>query len=152
MKKYVVFIVIATALVQCESKDEKITRVATDTGGYTKIAWIDSIKNIGTIAAGKKTTISFRFKNTGEKPLYIISARPGCGCTVADYPKEAITPHATAVITAEFNAPGNTSGDFRKNIVVTTNTKGSVNHFIFFYGKIQNGKDSANAQKTGALQ
>jgi len=151
MKKY--FFVIATFIIlgSCNNEGDKTATnkasvtsatAAKDTGGYTTIQWVDSLKNIGTIAAGKKTEISFAFKNTGEKPLFIISAEPGCGCTVADFPKEAIAPGSEGVITAAYDAPSE-PGEFRKNIHVTTNTKGSDSHYIFFYGVIKKEGDSA---------
>lgn len=74
--------------------------------------------------------------NTGSKPLYVIAAQPGCGCTVADYPKEPILPGKEGIIKAGYNVHKDGQGDFRKNIRVTTNTVDNTDNYIFFYGTI----------------
>jgi hypothetical protein len=145
MKLFFFIIVILFSLTACENHDEQkkyLSKLAKDTATFTNIQWIDSLQDIGVVEAGKKTEIRFRFKNVGQKPLLIISAEPGCGCTIADYPKEPIAPAAEGIITAAYNVNAGTSGEFRKNIHVTTNTKGTQSHYIYFYGKIKNDKDS----------
>lgn len=147
MKTFVLILCSAIGLTCCQSQEAKITSVANDTANYTSIHWIDSLKNIGYVNAGTKTEIEFRFKNTGTKPLFIIAARPGCGCTIADYPEEAIAPNAEGVIKAEYGADKAFQGEFRKNISVTANTKDTSRHNIFFYGQIKKEADSATAKK-----
>ena len=147
MKIFVLILGSFVGLASCANREEKINQVAGDTTNYTTIHWIDSVKNIGFVNAGTKTEIKFRFKNTGTKPLYIMAARPGCGCTIADYPKEAIAPNGEGVITADYNAAEGTQGSFRKNIAVSTNTKGTTNHNIFFYGEIKKENDSTTAKR-----
>jgi len=146
MKIFIIIFCVIIGLTSCEGEDAKIAKAANDTVNYTSIHWIDSIKNIGFVNAGTKTEIKFRFKNTGTKPLFIIAARPGCGCTVADYPKEAIAPNGQGIITADYNTQKGTHGEFRKNISVITNTKGSTNQNIFFYGEIKK-EDNTTAKK-----
>src|SRR4051812_19203295 len=143
MKTFVLILCSLIGVVSCQNQEQQMNKVASDTTNYTTIKWIDSVKNIGLVEAGAKTEIKFRFKNTGSKPLFIIAARPGCGCTIADYPKEAIAPGAEGVITANYNVNKGSQGEFRKNISVSANTKGTTNHNIFFYGKIKN-SDSTN--------
>ena len=41
----------------------------------------------------------FKFKNVGDAKLVITSVHASCGCTVADYPKDFISPGATGEIT-----------------------------------------------------
>src|ERR671921_273392 len=118
MKLLVLIALLFIALGSCENKEGKMTSPETDSANYTTIRWIDSVKNIGLVTAGTKTEIKFRFKNTGTKPLFIIAARPGCGCTIADYPQEAIGPNAEGVITAEYDIHKGTQGEFRKSITV----------------------------------
>lgn len=153
MRLYLFIIITFVSLAGCKNQDAKkkdLSPLTRDTTRFTTIKWIDSVENIGTIEAGKKTEIKFHFKNTGGKPLYIISAEPGCGCTVTDYPKEAIAPGAEGLITAEYDVHKGTSGEFRKNIHVTTNTKGSTGHYIFFYGAIKSEGDTTVARKIDA--
>lgn len=147
MKTFVLIFCSFIGLASCENQEEKINKAANDSTNYTTIKWIDSVKNIDFVNAGTKTEIKFRFKNTGAKPLFIIAARPGCGCTVADYPREAIAPNAEGVITAEYDVHKGTQGEFRKNISVITNTKGSTYQNIFFYGQIKKEGDSTTARK-----
>lgn len=145
MKKCIFIIVVIIGFAACQSEDKQkkdLSALAKDPSKYTNIQWIDSLKDIGVVDAGKKTEIKFRFKNTGQKPLFIISAVPGCGCTVADYPKEPIAPNHEGTITAAYNVSNGTTGEFRKNINVTTNTVGTQSHYIYFYGRIRNDKDS----------
>lgn len=109
---------------------------ATDTTKYTTIQWIDSLKNVGNVQFGETVSIPFKFKNTGNYPLMILSAEPGCGCTVTDFPKQAIAPGAEGTITAAFDSNKGHEGEFRKNINVSTNTKGSTSQVLYFMGTI----------------
>lgn len=102
-----------------------------DSSQLTTIQWIDSIKNLGRITEGQKVEISFRFKNTGSKPLIIESVQPGCGCTVADYPKQPIPPGGEGEITGSFDSNGRENLQ-RKQIAVLANTKGSAHHTLIF--------------------
>ena len=112
-------------------KETGVITNTTDTVNLTTIQWVDSIKNLGRINEGQKLEVSFRFKNTGTKPLIIQSVRPGCGCTVADYPKEPIAPGGEGEITGSFDSQGRENLQ-RKEIAVTANTKGSAYHTLIF--------------------
>lgn len=138
-------IAIFTACQNTEVKKQptvKRNKELEDTSKFTTIKWIDSLKEIGTVLAGKTTEVKFRFQNTGDKPLIVVEAKPGCGCTVADYPEEPILPGKQGVITANYKVPADGHGEFRKNLRVTTNTKGSTDTYIFFSGKIKSATDS----------
>ena len=138
--KFVLSILFIIALYACNNQEaggEAASKLLKDTANFTNILWVDSLKNIGMVEAGKKTAITFHFKNTGTKPLFIVAAEPGCGCTVAAYPKEAIAPGRESAITAEYHVSSGTTGEFRKNIHITANTKGSTSQYIFFFGKIR---------------
>ena len=139
MKRFTFFSVIFLLFFGCADSDQKaasgrdpvVITNATDTSNLTTIQWIDSIKNLGRINEGQKLEIAFRFKNTGDKPLIIESVRPGCGCTVADYPKEPIAPGGEGEITGSFDSQGRENLQ-RKEIAVTANTKGSPYHTLLF--------------------
>lgn len=115
------------------SADKNTAAIASpaDTSQLTTIQWVDSVKNLGRINEGQKLEISFRFKNTGSKPLVITSVVPGCGCTVADYPKEPIAPGGEGEITGSFDSHGRENLQ-RKQIAVVANTKGSTTHTLVF--------------------
>ncbi len=118
------------------------SKAIADTLNYTTIQWMDSVQNIGTLTMGQNPTINFRFKNTGDKNLFIVSAQPGCGCTIADYPKEPILPGKEGVIKAGFDTKGQSVGAFHKGITVITNTLVNVNHNLIFSGEIKKDGDS----------
>lgn len=92
-----------------------------DSANFTTLQWIDSSKSMGTITEGDVLKISYRFKNTGTKPLIIEKVQPGCGCTIADYPKQPIAPGQEGEVKAEFDSHGK-EGIQKKNISVTANT------------------------------
>ena len=96
----------------------------------TTIQWIDSVRNFGRIQEGQKVALSFRLKNTGDKPLVIESVKPACGCTVADYPKQPLKPGEEGEITGEFDSQGR-EGQQHKEITVTTNTTARTQNIIF---------------------
>ncbi len=138
-------------LVACVNNDVKklpdMDLVIKDSANFTEIEWLDSLVDVGNIKSGSKSTIKFRFKNTGSKPLYIIQAKPGCGCTVADYPKQAITVGNSGEITAVFDSKNKPDEAFHKNIMVTANTKKST-YYLYFFGKIDNPGDSTTKVDT----
>ena len=73
-----------------------------DPATFTKVQWIDSVKDFGTINMGDSIQISFTCRNIGEKPLFLTQVNPSCGCTVASYTKEAILPGQTGFVTGTF--------------------------------------------------
>lgn len=108
-----------------------------DSSKYTSIQWDNPEQNIGELTLGAKAQIKYSFKNTGSNPLYIINVQPGCGCTVAEYPKEAIAPGETGVVVAGFDTNGQHEGTFNKFINVTANTKDGKDHNLTFTGEIK---------------
>ena len=101
-----------------------------DESKLTSIQWLDSSKSMGTVTEGGILKINYRFKNSGTKPLVIERVQPGCGCTVADYPKEPIAPGQEGEIRAEFNTQGR-EGVQKKNITVYANTREN-NYTLYF--------------------
>ena len=108
-----------------------------DTSSYTNIEWLDSIHtDLGKISEGQAIEISWRFKNTGNKPLVIQNVQAGCGCTIADKPKQPVAPGENGVIKAKFNSAGQGAGHVQKTVTVLANTKGNVNHNLSFSADI----------------
>ncbi|OQP59175.1 hypothetical protein A3860_38355 [Niastella vici] len=136
--KYFLALITAAIFVGCDYADKtpasgvtELPKEAFDSTKFTTIEWIDSTKDYGKITLGQKLDVSFRFKNTGDKPLIIRSVRPGCGCTAAEPPKEPIAPGAEGVIKATFNSEGK-EGHNSKDIFIDANTKGTQNHKVHF--------------------
>lgn len=134
--KYILALMTAAIFMGCDYADKTpgtalIPPEAFDSSKFTLIEWIDSTKDYGKIKEGQKLDVSFRFKNTGDKPLIIRSVKPGCGCTAAEPPKEPVAPGAEGIINASFNSQGR-EGHNSKDIFIEANTKGTQNHKVHF--------------------
>ena len=135
--KYLLAFIAASTFIGCDYADKTpagnatIPKEAFDSTKFTTIEWIDSAKNYGKITEGQKLDVSFRFKNTGDKPLIIRTIRPGCGCTAAEPPKEPVAPGGEGTIKATFNSQGK-EGHNSKAIYIEANTKGTQNHTVHF--------------------
>lgn len=135
--KYFLALISAAIFIGCDYADKtpggssNVPKEALDSAKFTTIQWIDSSKNYGKITEGQKLDVSFRFKNTGDKPLIIIDVKPGCGCTAAEPPKEPVAPGAEGLIKATFNSQGK-PGHNSKDIYVEANTKGTKSHTVHF--------------------
>ena len=94
MKKLIIPLAILVALVatyvQMEAKEVR------ENPNVAVFKWINTMHDFGEIPTGNPVTHKFTFTNTGDIPLVISSAKASCGCTVADYTKEAIAPGAEA--------------------------------------------------------
>lgn len=126
---------------QEETAETQAPAALADSASFTTIQWIDSVKEMGSIREGQKLEVSFRFLNTGQKPLIIASAQPSCGCTVPEKPEKPIMPGQEGQIKAVFDSEGR-SGTNHKTITVVANTKGSTNHVLEFNVNVL-GKDKA---------
>ncbi|MFN8153523.1 MAG: DUF1573 domain-containing protein [Bacteroidia bacterium] len=80
--------------------------------------------NFGTIKQGESVTHEFTFVNNGKEDLVITNAQGSCGCTVPQYPKEAIAKGAKGVIKVTFNSAGK-MGLQDKTVTLTSNAKNS---------------------------
>jgi hypothetical protein len=144
MKTLSLLILSIVIVVACNNVDKNkmstaSTPVNDDTSKYTTIQWIDSAKDYGKITEGQKLDVSFRFKNTGDKPLVIRNVQPGCGCTETSEIKEPIAPGAEGEIKASFNSQGRTGAN-NKDIYVDANTKGTTRHTLHFSVQVEKGK------------
>jgi hypothetical protein len=92
-----------------EAKSEKAPRLTI----------IEPVKDYGTVAKGEKLDWAFVIKNTGDADLQIIAAKPGCGCTVADFDK-VIKPGETGKVTAHVDTTA-FAGPIAKTITLETN-------------------------------
>jgi uncharacterized protein YpmB len=145
MKRLVLIISAAAALVACNSNGENKTtsdapltdslkqEALKDSSNFTTISWVDSTyKNLGDVKKGQVVEIPFVVKNTGDKPLIISSVQPGCGCTVAEKPEKPVLPGKEEKIVAKFNSEGQSEGSHTKTVVVTANTKPFTQHTLTF--------------------
>ena len=84
-----------------------------------RVTVLEPVKDYGTIPKGDKLDWAFVVKNSGKSDLQIISATPGCGCTVADFDK-VIKPGQTGKVTAHVDTT-NFAGPIAKQVTVNTN-------------------------------
>lgn len=87
-------------------------------------AWTTTVFDFGKIKHNTPVTHEFRFTNKGAEPLIITSVQASCGCTVAQYSKDAIAPGSEGFVTATYNAA--TKGIFNKSVTVNANTPDGV--------------------------
>jgi len=93
-----------------------------DTSNFTTIEWIDKInQTFPKIKEGKVLEISYRFKNTGTKPLVVQDVTASCGCTVPEKPAKPILPGEEGLIKAKFDSKGK-PGPQSKTLTVLANT------------------------------
>lgn len=148
--KYVVLCLISSGLLfACTSNDassgtatdslDRTNQAASvsDSANFTTVQWLDSIhQDLGKIQEGGVLEVSWRFKNTGDKPLIISNASASCGCTVAEKPEAPITPGGEGLIKAKFDSKGRT-GMQRKDVFVIANTTGNKDHQLSFSVDVQ---------------
>jgi hypothetical protein len=84
-----------------------------------RLTIVEPVKDYGTIAKGEKLDWSFLVKNTGDSDLQIIAAKPGCGCTVADFDR-VIKPGDTGKVTAHVDTTA-FAGPIAKTVTLETN-------------------------------
>jgi hypothetical protein len=145
--KYFFFVLSAIIFFSCTSTDkpstkeeaaqDSLNRVAmADTSNYTNIEWLDSTtQSLGKIKEGSIVEITWKFKNTGDKPLIISDARGTCGCTIADKPSEPVAPGQEGTIKARFNSQGQ-GPEAHKTVTVDANTKGQTQHLLTFTAQV----------------
>ncbi len=135
MKCLLSILLLVTLTVSCTSNDaatvsksdDSATRAnnlnaASDSTNFTQIQWIDSVhQQLGAVKEGSVVEVSWRFKNTGMKPLIVSNVNASCGCTVAEKPEAPIAPGAEGVIKAKFDSKQR-MGTQRKDVYVLTNT------------------------------
>ncbi len=78
--------------------------------------------DFGEVTEGDLVEGSFEIINKGKVDLIITSAKATCGCTVPDWPKEAIKPGESGEIKFTFNSRGRV-GKQSKSITLQTNTE-----------------------------
>lgn len=152
MKNFFILFIVAILFASCagtdtsgrqsgedSAKQAQRTKAVTDTSNYTSLQWVDSTyQDIGKVKKGQVAEVSWRLRNTGNKPLVISQVSPGCGCTVAEKPEEPVMPGGEAKIRAKFNSSGQHEGENRKFLSVTANTKPTTNYQLNFRVEVTN--------------
>ena len=97
---------------------EKLAEQATQ---FPQIKFEETTHDFGEIKQNVDVQTLFQFKNTGKVPLVITNASSSCGCTVPEYPKEAIAPGESGAIKVVYNGSGKDA--ITKTVTLTTNTE-----------------------------
>lgn len=77
-----------------------------DTTNVAKMVFDEKRHDFGTVNEGDIVRHKYKFINTGRIPLIISEAKSTCGCTVPDWPKEAIPPGESSEISVRFDTKG----------------------------------------------
>ena len=115
------------------------------TGPLTSIKFEQDEYDWGTVMDGEKVTKIFKFKNTGKEPLIITKANASCGCTVPDWPKDAIAPGKSGEIKVVYDSKGKGAvggKDDSKRVTITANTD-PVDTYLTIKGKVNKKADAA---------
>ena len=78
-------------------------------------------------------TCVFKFKNVGKAKLAITYVHTSCGCTVADYPKDFISPGGSGEIKVTYDGTGKLPGKLKKTIQVFYNGKPNSEDLVRIY-------------------
>lgn len=121
MKKSIILvlacIVVAVAIAQEFTASTKKISHKMNTALFS---WTETVHDFGIIKLNEPVTHRFTFTNSGEAALLISSVKASCGCTVAEYSKEAIPSGNTGFVKATYNAAK--AGVFSKTITIHANT------------------------------
>lgn len=92
---------------------------ATETARAPRLTLVEPLKDFGTVPKGQKIDWAFEIKNTGTADLEILSAKPACGCTVADFDR-VIKPGQIGKVSAHVDTTG-FAGPISKAVTLETN-------------------------------
>lgn len=163
MKQFILILAIAFSIISCKNEKTDATVEATTapaesstmteapamdaaavpTGPSTKIAFEETDFDFGTVKDGEKVTHVFKFTNSGENPLVISNAQGSCGCTVPEWPKDAIAPGKTGEIKVVFDSSGKGSPEGSpqaKRVTLTANTD-PIETYLNIKGIVQKDAD-----------
>ena len=95
----------------------------------------DTLHDFGTIHENEAVSYEFAFTNNGKTPLIITGANGSCGCTVPEYPHDAIAPGKGGIMKVTFNSAGK-SGHQEKSVTIHANTVRNI-HMLFIKADIK---------------
>jgi hypothetical protein len=97
-----------------------------------KLEFDELVHDFGTIKEELgSVTHSFKFTNTGDKPLVIANVKPSCGCTTSGWTKEPVKPGETGEVLATYKT---SAGAFNKSLSVIVS--GLPNTTLYIKGNV----------------
>lgn len=117
MKKFfsIAGIILFFITISCSQTTEKSSLKNNE----ASIKFESTTHDFGNIAYNGNGVYEFTFKNTGKEALILKNVRPGCGCTVTEWPKDPIKKGEQGVIKVKYNT--RITGSFTKSISVFSN-------------------------------
>lgn len=103
-------------------------------GPIAEMEFEQTTYDFGTVEEGTTVTQVFTFTNTSDEPLILSSAKGSCGCTVPQWPREAIMPGETASLTVQFDSR-NKRGKRSQKVTLTANTN-PPQTFLYLTGEV----------------
>ncbi|MCH3924679.1 MAG: DUF1573 domain-containing protein [Bacteroidales bacterium] len=122
MKKILFVLLISIIVFSCNSGKNKGDININVVENMAGIKFDNDVIDFKTLNSGEKVTGSFKFTNTGDHDLVISDVSANCGCTVADYPHDAIKPGKTGLITVTYDSQGAKGFRIQKIVTVLANT------------------------------
>jgi hypothetical protein len=122
MKKILIISLIIISILACtrgKNKDDININVVEN---QAAIKFERDIIDFKQLNAGEKVTGSFKFKNIGDHDLVISDVSANCGCTIADYPHQAIKPGEEGMISVTYDSQGARGMRIEKKVTVLANT------------------------------
>ncbi|MDR0789972.1 MAG: DUF1573 domain-containing protein [Bacteroidales bacterium] len=131
--KRIVYLMLATSLVFVACKKEAKSDIdASIVENSAAIKFERDAIDFKDLTNGELVTGSFKFSNVGKYDLIISEVTTSCGCTVADYPKEAIKPGGEGMITVTYDSKGYSGKRITKEVTVISNTDPSTTKLHIF--------------------
>jgi len=101
----------------------KIILQSTTVPAEWDLAFLETTHDFGTIKESDgPVTAKFEFVNRSNQHVTIHEVNASCGCTVPDWTKKPVAPHAIGCINVTYNPKGRVSA-FNKSVRVSTNGK-----------------------------
>lgn len=105
-------------LITAKNRDAEIKK------GSPEISFTKNEYNFGTVKEGEIVETSFVLTNTGKSDLVITDAKASCGCTVPQWPRNAVKPGENALVTVKFNTTGKPNKQVKTVTLYTNTVKG----------------------------
>lgn len=108
--------------------------MAQEVGSGAQIEFKKDTHDYGNVKYGGDGSTVFEFKNTGNAPLIIATAKASCGCTIPDWTKEPVAPGkvGTLKVTYDTKRPGL----INKSITVTSNAVNEPTKILRIKGEV----------------
>jgi hypothetical protein len=108
----------------CSGTAESQTDSSVTSSDSARIQFENITHDFGTIKEGQVVSTTYKFKNTGTRPLEVLGVNVSCGCTVAEKPEKPVGVGQTGEIKVNFNSEGK-PGVNKKYITVVSNASNS---------------------------